>query len=183
MPAGRCPMRSGAPEPTILGHKRPKPTKLVRILRSIEFAAEFALGKLGKTRYTTASGRAGRCWHVCARIPKTRHGRRPFLSGRPHGLLERKETRRVGGCAQGSFRLAGSTSILSKTAGARGETKSFLNGLIAWPAQTGEDRIRARRSLRRVADVVRTSTPRNPPGFGRAGVSMSCCPASFGLVS
>jgi len=25
-------------------------------------------------------------------------------------------------------------SILSKTAGARGETSGFLNGLIAWPA-------------------------------------------------
>ena len=31
-------------------------------------------------------------------------------------------------------------SILSKTAGARGETCNLFNGLIAWPAQTGEDR-------------------------------------------
>ena len=39
--------------------------------------------------------------------------------------------------------------VLSKTAGARGE-HLFFNGLIAWPAQTGEDRI----SLR-VASVAR----------------------------
>jgi hypothetical protein len=37
-------------------------------------------------------------------------------------------------------RLKLTTSILSKTAGARDERK-FFNGLIAWPAQTGEDRI------------------------------------------
>jgi hypothetical protein len=37
------------------------------------------------------------------------------------------------GCGRGlpACRMA---SILSKTAGARGETQSFLNGLIAWPA-------------------------------------------------
>ena len=49
--------------------------------------------------------------------------------------------------------VAGSTSILSKTAGARGETRSFSNGLIAWPA-SGEDRICERRNLWRVANVV-----------------------------
>ena len=68
-------------------------------------AIGFALGKAERTRYTTASGRAGRCWRVYARIPKTRHDRRPFLSGRPHGLLEGKETVALEECGQGSFGL------------------------------------------------------------------------------
>jgi hypothetical protein len=43
------------------------------------------------------------------------------------------------GCGQGPsvLRMA---SILSKTAGARGDTSGFFNGLICQPAQTGEDR-------------------------------------------
>src|SRR5579863_7047287 len=98
-------MGSGAPEPTILGPQRAQTDQTGANFALHWSAIGFALGKAEKTRYTTASGRAGRCWHVCARIPKTRHDRRPFLSGRPHGLLEGKEARRVGGCGQGSFGL------------------------------------------------------------------------------
>jgi hypothetical protein len=39
-------------------------------------------------------------------------------------------------------------SILSKTAGAREETSSPFNGLIEWPAQTGEDRISLSAAIR-----------------------------------
>ena len=44
-------------------------------------------------------------------------------------------------CSRGHRLLKPAASILSKTAGARGETCNLFNGLIAWPAQTGEDRI------------------------------------------
>jgi hypothetical protein len=56
-----------------------------------------------------------------------------LLEGREAGALEEYE--------QGSPALCRMASILSKTAGAREEISSPFNGLIAWPAQTGEDRI------------------------------------------
>jgi hypothetical protein len=51
------------------------------------------------------------------------------------------ETRRIGGIGQGPEGVPPMASILSKTAGACEEMMNPLNGLIAWPAQTGEDRI------------------------------------------
>src|ERR1700682_985587 len=65
---------------------------------------KLALGKQGKTSSRIFSRRAGCRWHVCARIPKTRYDRRSFLSGHPHGLLERMRKPVVlEGCGQGSF--------------------------------------------------------------------------------
>jgi hypothetical protein len=50
-------------------------------------------------------------------------------------LLERKEKPSFGkGVWQGLLGCAEWPRILSKTAGARVETQSFFNGLIAWPA-------------------------------------------------
>jgi hypothetical protein len=138
-----------------MGHKGARTVQLVRFLRQ----AGFALGNPEKTRYTTASGRAGHCWHVCARIPKARLGRPSFQTSA--GIARREGNRSRPRLCVGVFRRAGSTSILSETAGASVETMSFFNGLIQWPAQTGENRICGCRAQRRIADVVRTSTPRD----------------------
>src|SRR5438105_866458 len=76
-------------------------------------------------------------WHVRARIPKTRYGRRSFLSGHPHGLLEREETHRFGGLRQGSFGLPDG---LDPVRDCRRPSRSlhgnanFSNGLILQPA-------------------------------------------------
>src|ERR1022692_3181206 len=115
-------MRSGAGEPAVSARIRGNRPQLGFL--------DLALGKPEKTRYITRSGRAGCCWHVRARIPKTRYARRSFLSGHPHGLLEGNEKpsfwRDVG---RGLSVKAGRPRILSKTAGARGETPEFLQRL------------------------------------------------------
>src|SRR5205085_834876 len=67
-------------------------------------------------------------------------------------------------------------SILSKTAGARGETCNLFNGLIAWPAQTGEDRF----SLLADGEQPSWFEPRHPAPekCGRAGFSKCVLPGA-----
>jgi hypothetical protein len=86
------------------------------------------------------------------------------------------ETRRIGGIGQGPEGVPPTASILSKTAGARGEMMSLFNGLIAWPAQTGEDRILLSAASRGDSGVgSNLDTPPHDRG-GRAGFSNCVLP-------
>jgi hypothetical protein len=71
--------------------------------------------------------------------------------------------------------------ILSKTTGAR-EKRKFFNGLINRPVQTGEDQILIPWGGELAAFKGVWFEPRHPVAsmkLGRAGVSMSFCPAVF----
>ena|SRR5579872_7409866 len=105
-----------------------------------------------------------------------------FLFGHPFGLLkgeEQKAFRRVFDVNAAETMGSPNASVLSETAGARGQiSRNLANGLITWPAQTGEDRIftGGRRKARRFSvfgsnlDTPLASKPRE----GR--LEMSSCP-------